>query len=809
MRGRTVRRRTVLVASVVVASLGSLLGSVAGAEPLLPIDPTPAEAPTGQPGGAVVPGEYIVTLAPNVPDQAVEGLADDLAADADAEVLDTFTEALDGFALSGVAAADVEGLQDDPRVESVQPNGVVSVDATQTTTGWFSSNLWGLDRIDEPDLPVNSQYTYDSTAGAGVEVYVLDTGVRPTHEDVAGRATAAFDAYDGTADDTNGLDCHGHGTHVAGTVAGGITGVAKAATITGVRVLACNGMGDDARIVAGLNYAITDHASGPAVINMSIGGSPAPAVDTAVNNAIADGITVVVAAGNEDANACGGSPSRVANAITVAASDQNDARSVWNPSTGSASNWGSCVDVFAPGTFIISASIEDDQEQPSDEFYVAKNGTSMASPHVAGAAALYLADNPGATPAQVWSALQASSLKGVLQAGTLSGSPNRLLYVNPTALTPPGVPGSVIVSPANGSVTVSWTAASPGNSNLRGYRIYRDGSPLSSDSAAGSTSRVVSGLTNGTEYDFTVAAINATGLGPQSSVASGTPRTIPSAPPGLTATAGNQQVALSWGAAANGGAAITSYQVLRNGVQVHETADASTRSFLDTGRTNGVTYSYVVRAVNVAGQGTLSAAVQATPSEHPPTFTDVGADHPFFADIEWMAAEGISEGYQPGPTYRPGDAVSRQAMSAFMYRLAGSPAFADPASPTFGDVGTGNPFFTEIEWMAAEDITTGTAASPKPLYKPADPVSRGAMSAFMYRLAGSPGFTPPAANATTFADVSAGYQFYAQVEWMAAEQITTGTAGSPKPTYNPSGAVSRGAMSAFMHRLADGPGVGV
>jgi uncharacterized protein YkwD len=191
----------------------------------------------------------------------------------------------------------------------------------------------------------------------------------------------------------------------------------------------------------------------------------------------------------------------------------------------------------------------------------------------------------------------------------------------------------------------------------------------------------------------------------------------------------------------------------------------------------------------------------------PPSFTDVPETNQFFEDICWMALEGISTGYQPGPTYRPSAAVSRSAMSAFMYRLAGSPAFPDPATATFGDVSTTHAFFTEIEWMASEEITTGTAASPKPLYKPSDPVSRGAMSAFMYRLAGSPAFVDPLSS--TFGDVATGHPFFTEVEWMADEQITTGTAASPKPLYKPAAAVSRQAMSAFMHRLADGPGVGV
>jgi Tol biopolymer transport system component len=188
-------------------------------------------------------------------------------------------------------------------------------------------------------------------------------------------------------------------------------------------------------------------------------------------------------------------------------------------------------------------------------------------------------------------------------------------------------------------------------------------------------------------------------------------------------------------------------------------------------------------------------------------FTDVAPSHPFFDEISWMAAAGISTGFPPGPTYRPGTAVSRGAMSAFMFRLADSPPFDPPAQPTFGDISAGHPFFAEIEWMAAAGITTGTAASPKPLYRPASPVSRSAMSAFMFRLGGG-GFSEPPAQ-PTFGDVAPSHPFYEEIEWMAEEGITTGTAASPKPLYKPAAAVSRAAMSAFMFRLADGPGVQV
>jgi hypothetical protein len=187
------------------------------------------------------------------------------------------------------------------------------------------------------------------------------------------------------------------------------------------------------------------------------------------------------------------------------------------------------------------------------------------------------------------------------------------------------------------------------------------------------------------------------------------------------------------------------------------------------------------------------------------TFMDVSMGHPFWEDVEWLYASGIANGFEPGPQFRPAAPVSRQAMAAFLYRMAGSPSFADPASSTFADVGASHPFFTEVEWLADTGISTGTPGTPKPRYKPSDPVSRQAMAAFLYRLAGEPTFTPPASS--TFGDVGTGHPFFNEVEWLAAEEISTGTPASPKPRYKPSTAVSRGAMAAFLHRLDAGPGV--
>jgi streptogramin lyase len=282
--------------------------------------------------------------------------------------------------------------------------------------------------------------------------------------------------------------------------------------------------------------------------------------------------------------------------------------------------------------------------------------------------------------------------------------------------------------------------------------------------------------------------------------------TTPGAPTGVAAAPTNGGAQVTWAApVSNGGSAVTSYVVFRDGVEVHETADGATLAFADSGLTNGTEYDYEVAAVNVAGEGAKSSVVSATP-EAPvvtPAFVDVGVDHPFFEDIEWMAAEGISEGSLPGPAYRPSAPVSRQAMSAFLYRVAGEPTFAPPPTPSFTDVSSTHPFFAEVEWLADTGISEGFL--PGPRYRPSAPVSRQAMSAFLYRVAGEPTFAPP--PTPSFTDVSSTHPFFAEIEWLADTGISEGL--TPGPQYRPSVAVSRQAMSAFMHRLADGPGVEV
>lgn len=356
-------------------------------------------------GREAVPDQYIIALNDDVAGQLgdfsiAQNLADLLVAIYGGKIKHIYKHAINGFSVQ-MTKAQATALSQDPRVAYVEEDAVVSSSATQ------SSPTWGLDRIDQRDLPLNSFYNYNFT-GSGVRVYVIDTGILTGHQQFGGRASAVFDAFGG-----NGQDCNGHGTHVAGTVGGSTYGVAKNALLRGVRVLDCNGSGSNSGVIAGVDWVTKNHIK-PAVANMSLGGGASVALDRAVQNSINAGVTYVVAAGNENQNACNVSPARAANAITVGSTTNTDARS-------SFSNYGSCVDIFAPGSSIKSAWYT------STTATNTISGTSMASPHVAGAAALYLQNNTGASPSAVSSRIVNTATQNKLtNIGT--GSPNRLLY---------------------------------------------------------------------------------------------------------------------------------------------------------------------------------------------------------------------------------------------------------------------------------------------------------------------------------------------------------------------------------------------
>ena len=327
-------------------------------------------------------------------------IASELAGRHNGKLKQVYQHALNGFAIE-MSENDAERLSQDFRVKFVEEDGTVTADATQ------SNPPWGLDRIDQRNRPLNAIYTFNWT-GSGVRAYVIDTGIRTAHTQFGGRASAVFDAFGG-----NGQDCNGHGTHVAGTIGGSTFGVAKSVMLRGVRVLNCSGSGSNSGVIAGVDWVRVNHIA-PAVANMSLGGGISSALDTAVNNLHNANVTIAVAAGNSNANACNSSPARAANAITVGSTTTTDARS-------SFSNFGTCLDIFAPGSGILSAYAT------SNTATATLSGTSMASPHVAGVAALYKQANPGASSTTIRNAIVNNATTNVVtNPGT--GSPNRLLY---------------------------------------------------------------------------------------------------------------------------------------------------------------------------------------------------------------------------------------------------------------------------------------------------------------------------------------------------------------------------------------------
>jgi len=454
--------------------------------------PSPSSGPTST---------YVVEVRPGQATAAAAAI-DALGATPDKQ----FSHAVDGFSVD-LTSTQAAQLATAPEVSAV------TVDQTFHATSTESPAPWGLDRLDQVNLPLDNRYTYPDSAGAGVPVYVVDTGVSP-NPTFGSRLASGFTAY---TDAYGTTDCNGHGTHVAGTVASTLYGVAKAATVVPVRVLDCNGSGSTSTVIAGLDWIAAHHSAGsPGVVNMSMSGPLSTALNTAVAGLVTDGLTVVVAAGNNNADSCSASPSSAPAALTVGATDQADRRA-------SFSDWGPCVDLFAPGVSIVSLSATN----PGSN--VTMSGTSMAAPHVAGIAALYLGVYPAATPDQVDAAVTGAAEHVVTGADATTTTDLASSNVLPV-LGPAG--GLRITAATTTSLTVAWDApAAVAGVTAQSYQVaYRQAGASWIDAApTAATTATLSGLRPSTTYEVVVTAITAFGTGAPSGSVTGTTSTPPSA----------------------------------------------------------------------------------------------------------------------------------------------------------------------------------------------------------------------------------------------------------------------------------------
>ncbi len=355
----------------------------------------------------IIKNQYIVIL--NKDAGPSNDFAKNIAKQHGGKVLQTYDTVLKGFAVylpEAAGTAFVEAMKKNPNVLSVENDTIMKIDATTQ-----SNPDWGLDRIDQKTLPLNSAYSYLQT-GSGTTAYIVDTGILSTHQQFSGRVLSGYTAI---SDGNGTTDCNGHGTHVAGTVGGSMYGVAKNVSLVPIRILGCDGSGASSNVIAGLDW-ILKNGKKPAVVNMSLGGDANTSLDSAVENLFNNGYVMVVAAGNSNTDACSSSPARVSKAITVAATDNTDTRASY-------SNYGSCVDIFAPGSQINSSWIGNNTATKI------LNGTSMATPHVAGVVAEMLQSTPNATPQTISTNLVNQASSNVVK--NPSGSPNRLLYKSP------------------------------------------------------------------------------------------------------------------------------------------------------------------------------------------------------------------------------------------------------------------------------------------------------------------------------------------------------------------------------------------
>lgn len=577
MRG--VRAVGIRVASAaVVASMFVATASVASA-----VSPTDDPAPKQT---------YVIQTTPDGVDKAATALA----ALGTAPVT-TYTHALDGMS-ADLTVAQADALATMPQVSSVTVEHAFSMTDTESPV------TWGLDRIDQATLPLDDSYTYPSSAGAGVPVYVVDTGVSPDPT----LGTRLMSGDDEVKDGYGTTDCEGHGTHVAGTVASTVWGVAKAAMIVPVRVLDCTGWGTTTTVIAGLDWIVAHHVAGtPGVVNMSLGGPSDPAINSAVAGLTAAGLTVVVAAGNSNVDACGTSPASAPSALTVGAVDSSDARalfSTWG------SNWGPCVDIFAPGVGIQSLAAS----HPGS--VAVMSGTSMASPHVAGVAALYLAQYPTASPDQVASALLSAAQPVVLDAGAMTT--NELVNSHVTPPGPGPVVGLAVTGATTSSLSISWSPPTSGTVPQSYQVAYRPvGGARVSGPVVVTTTATLTGLSPATSYEIDVTGTNAYGAGVVAGPVTASTAATPSAPQRLVASGSSfSSVALTWQAPTVPVGPVTGYVVEDSVDEVTWTTVATTAagalSQTVSGLAPGTHHAFRVAAVTAAGRGDWSVPATST-----------------------------------------------------------------------------------------------------------------------------------------------------------------------------------------------------
>lgn len=405
--------------------------------PVTGTDDTVSSAPRlGASKSEPIEDEYIVTFDDS--ENGVEVRAAKLVSSQKGKLKHTFKHGLKGFSATLTSAA-AEAIASMPGIARVESD--VAMQATATVT----PPSWGLDRIDQRLLPLDNSYTF-SSVGSGVRVYIVDTGILTSHQEFGGRAVGGYTAIS----DGNGTnDCNGHGTHVAGTVGGATTGIARSAQLVAVRVLDCSGSGTSSGVIAGIDWVVSQKQANPSVpmvANLSLGGSLNTSLNDAVTRAVEAGVVFAVAAGNSSADACTQSPAATPAAVTVGATTSSDAMAYY-------SNFGSCLDIFAPGSGIVSSWYNGG--------YATLSGTSMATPHVAGVAAIILGDNPTYVPSQVLSAMVTGGTTNVLS-GTGTGSPNLLLSNTYASVPPPPPPPP----PSPVTITLSVTKSRTGNKNI-------------------------------------------------------------------------------------------------------------------------------------------------------------------------------------------------------------------------------------------------------------------------------------------------------------------------------------------------------